>query len=318
MTIGDTAMTEIAVRAEAGQLARFTPPTPDQIVELLQRCAAYDKRTFGLSEKAAWASASVIGRWTYDEAAAAIDHHKATRTEYLEPSHITRWIDISRRKNRLRGTAAADGSRIPSHAEAMTMWATRMRQAGANPTAEQTAHAEEVLAELLDGVPNALMIVQAITVAARRLTSRIEWVLEKLGRDSDKAERRLMPDVPLEYIPDRLLNVRFATAHADYPREWVRYDPFGDEAERYRDLAKGQSGVVLNDPTPREMPDWVVESLKSPPRNGTPERGKLQSWIDADLRLWEAERIKVVRRWYAEHPDQRPTRTSDGPTFEGY
>lgn len=312
-------MTDIAIRSGTGRLAAYTPPTPDQIVELLQLCAAYDKRTFGLSEKAAWSSASAIGHWTHGEAVAAIHHHKATRTEYLEPAHITRWIELNRRKRRLQGGTADDGTRFPSHAEAVDLWVTRMREAGANPTREQTAHVDEVLAELLDGASTAALIVQAIVQAARKLTSRIEWALESIGKDAEKGGKPRMPEgVPLEFIPDRLLNVRFAVGWSDFPAEWVRYDPFGEEAERLADLAKSVPGTVVNAPTPRDVPDWVAEHLADASLHfASPERQRVQAWFDEDRHAWKTEQIKVVRRWYAAHPDLSPN-LPDRPAFEGY
>lgn len=349
-------MTGLAVRPTGGQdVQQYTAPTPDQVVELLQRAAAYDKRTFGHSEKAAWTSASQIGGWTFEEACRAIDHHKATRTEYLEPAHITRWINLERRKARCQGGYTEDGARIPTHTEALDLWIRTMRQTGANPTREQVDHVSEVLAQLLDGTTNALLIIQAILKAGEQLTSRVEWALEKLGRADEKWSTLLdgdMPEgIPLEFIPNRRLNVAFAIRQPDFPAEWRRYDPFGVEAERWAERAQFEgTKVMTNDPTPREIPEWVrvhredkrprqvggrLASWQDVPGEGTPAdrlaeaqkwaatEERCREWFEADSREWQTERLKVVRRWYEEHPDRRPSAYDSpvfagGPRFEGY
>lgn len=50
---------------------------------------------------------------------------------------------------------------------------------------------------------------------------------------------------------------------------------------------------------------------------------RCREWFEADSREWQTERLKVVRRWYEEHPDRRPSAYDSpvfagGPRFEGY
>jgi hypothetical protein len=328
-------MTEIALRQTGGQeVQHYTAPTSDQVVELLQRASAYDRRTFGHSEKAAWTSASQIGGWTFEEACRAIDHHKATSAEYLEPHHVTRWIQLERRKSRLQGHVATNGARIPSHAEAVEMWVTEMRKAGGSPTEDQMRQASEMVASMLDGVDSAVHLIRAIHSAARKFTSRIDWALEKIGRDDEKLWTNDMPtDIAVEYIPDELLHADFAASHADFPAQWREYDPFGTKAAR---RAEQRNGILLGgihlpeiEPTPRDLPDWVVafhaddrardnqgllrkhdfatrEEHYADARAWRDERDRVAAWLAQDKEAWRAERLPIVRQWYLDHPDKRP------------
>lgn len=345
-------MTEIARRNDGGQLESYRPPTPDQVVELLQLAAAYDKRTFGFAEKAAWTSAATIGGWTLEEAAQAIQYLQATSTEYLTPAHITAHIQDRRRRERITGgTNPETGVKLPSHAEALKLWADEMRAAGANPTDNQTRQASALLAQLLDGAPDAGMILTAAVLAAREFSARIDWRLEKLAQSPtgsgrvDKAMGYLSPDdpscsrfggmppIPLEYIPDYLLNVSFAVYQDDFPMNWREYDPLGDKAQRREETRRHiNPGFQAFEPTPRDMPAWVTGFLQDPRERDwqgrlkewnvkdaedgearwaeasayTKEKSRVQEWFAADQHAWKRERLAIVRQWYADHPGKRP------------
>lgn len=325
-------MTEIARRNDGGQLDSYTPPTPDQVVELLQLAAAYDKRTFGFAEKAAWTSAATIGRWTHQEAAQAIQHLQATSTAYLTPAHITEWIQDRRRRERITGgTHPETGVKLPSHAEALKLWADEMRTAGANPTDDQTRQASTLLAQLLDGAPDAAMILTAAVLAAREFSARIDWKLEKIAKDftSDLS----MPPIPIDYIPDHRLNVGFAVRQDDFPANWREYDPSGDGAKRREDMRRHTNpGLQSFEPTPREIPDWVSRFLQdtrerdwqgrlkewnakdeadgearwAEARAHSTEKARVDEWFAADKHAWKRERLPIIRRWYETHPGKRP------------
>lgn len=84
--------------------------TKDQVVELLQVAATYDRRTIGDTDVVAWAHAANHGRWAVHVrevgsppmwsnhvAVEAIRHHYATSTAYLMPGHITDYVRNWRR-----------------------------------------------------------------------------------------------------------------------------------------------------------------------------------------------------------------------------
>jgi hypothetical protein len=84
--------------------------TRDQVVELLQVAATYDRRTIGDTDVVAWAHAAKQGRWAVRVerdgqmavsthlAVEAIRHHYATSTAYLMPGHITAYIRAKARQ----------------------------------------------------------------------------------------------------------------------------------------------------------------------------------------------------------------------------
>lgn len=82
----------------------------DQVVELLQVAATYDRRTIGDTDVVAWAHAAKHGRWAVHfrdgngpwvwsnhVAVEAIRHHYATSTAYLMPGHVTEYVRNWRR-----------------------------------------------------------------------------------------------------------------------------------------------------------------------------------------------------------------------------
>ncbi len=66
--------------------------TRDEIINLLSVAAAYDKRTLGEADIAAWSDAAERGRWGYEQAADAVKTHYAESDQWLMPGHVTRRI----------------------------------------------------------------------------------------------------------------------------------------------------------------------------------------------------------------------------------
>lgn len=81
--------------------------TRDQVVEVLQVAATYDRRTIGDTDVIAWAHAAKQGRWAVSvpgggwsnhAAIEGVRHHYATSTAYLMPGHITDYMRGWRRQ----------------------------------------------------------------------------------------------------------------------------------------------------------------------------------------------------------------------------
>ncbi|WP_253775640.1 hypothetical protein [Goodfellowiella coeruleoviolacea] len=280
--------------------------TMDQITTLLQLAATDDRRTIGYAEKSAWSSAAQIGGWTYEEAAEAIRYHQATNREYLRAAHITQRIEFARRVARIdqdAGAIAQSGATLPSHAEAVDLWAGDMRAAGANPTCEQRQKAGELLAELLDGAPDASLVLTAAVLAARKFSARIDLELLRLGRDPWEG----MLPIPVQYQPDdrvdlfralqRGLSARWASYEAVEPPEWVT----AHEA----DVRPRIDGNFLAEPdwdhtTPEGEQRWFEEGSAWSEREF-----RVRQWHKQDLARWTAEQVAAARAWYSAHPEWR-------------
>lgn len=70
--------------------------TRDELVSLLSIAAAYDGRTLGESDVAAWGDAAERGRWTYAQSQDAVKAHYAESTAWLMPGHVTERIRAER------------------------------------------------------------------------------------------------------------------------------------------------------------------------------------------------------------------------------
>lgn len=97
--------------------------TRDEIINLLSIAAAYDKRTLGEADIAAWSDAADRGRWSYDMAQDAVKAHYAERAEWLMPSHITYRIR-SRRAEPPRSSALPQAPQSASneHQQQVVQW----------------------------------------------------------------------------------------------------------------------------------------------------------------------------------------------------
>ncbi len=226
----------------------------DDVTSLLQMAAADDKRTIGYAEKAAWASAAEIAGWTFPEAADAIRHHQATSTDYLRAAHITAHIRDHRQRAAVSGgVCPTTGVRLPSHAEALELWVGDHRRAGANPSSQNTDRAATLLGELLCEAPSAVEVLHAAVLAAREFSARIDWRLERIGRDG---LTRVAPPVPVQYLPDDRLPTRWAARQPGFPAE-VRSFPewldAGGESDRsiYETCRAAATRAWLG-----EHPDW--------------------------------------------------------------
>lgn len=72
--------------------------TTDDVIDLLTLAAAYDRRTVGAADVAAWTDAARRGRWTRDQALDAVKAHYATSTAWLMPGHVAELIRAERRQ----------------------------------------------------------------------------------------------------------------------------------------------------------------------------------------------------------------------------
>ncbi len=122
--------------------------TRDQVVELLQVAATYDRRTIGDADVVAWAHAAKHGRWgvlvdgpdggkvlSNHVAMEAIRHHFAMSTAYLMPAHITAYVVDWRRRPPPPVTAAglleaARPATEKARKEAIELFAKRFKPPG--------------------------------------------------------------------------------------------------------------------------------------------------------------------------------------------
>lgn len=95
--------------------------TRDEIINLLSIAAAYDKRTLGEADIAAWSDAADRGRWTYEQAADAVKAHYAESERWLMPSHVTDRIR-SRRAEPARALPSAPERAADEHRRRVVGW----------------------------------------------------------------------------------------------------------------------------------------------------------------------------------------------------
>lgn len=72
--------------------------TRNQIIDLLTAITAYDRRTIGEGDIAAWTEAARRAAWTYPDALDAIHAHHAHNPRWIMPGHITEHIRLQRRQ----------------------------------------------------------------------------------------------------------------------------------------------------------------------------------------------------------------------------
>lgn len=72
--------------------------TRNQIIDLLTTASAYDRRTVGEGDIAAWTEAARRAGWNFDDARNAIHNHYADTPTWLMPGHITQRIRQARRQ----------------------------------------------------------------------------------------------------------------------------------------------------------------------------------------------------------------------------
>lgn len=70
----------------------------NQIIDLLTAAAAYDRRTIGQGDIAAWSEAARRAGWTFDKALNALHEHYARSSQWLMPGHITEQIRVASRQ----------------------------------------------------------------------------------------------------------------------------------------------------------------------------------------------------------------------------
>lgn len=66
--------------------------TEDEVFQLLELAASFDRRTVGKADLLAWGEVAERAQWTFEEAAEAIKNHGTFSTSYLQPAHITQAI----------------------------------------------------------------------------------------------------------------------------------------------------------------------------------------------------------------------------------
>lgn len=79
----------------------------NQVVDLLTAISAYDNRKPNEGAIIAWGTAAEMGRWTLDEAVAAVKAHFFEETAYLMPAHVAKRIKDARQDRALRAEVLA-------------------------------------------------------------------------------------------------------------------------------------------------------------------------------------------------------------------
>lgn len=72
--------------------------TRNEAIDLLTTASAYDRRTVGEGDIAAWMEAAKRAGWSFESAADAIHDHYADGPAWLMPGHITQRIRQGRRQ----------------------------------------------------------------------------------------------------------------------------------------------------------------------------------------------------------------------------
>ncbi|MEJ9078830.1 hypothetical protein WKY82_10450 [Gordonia malaquae] len=70
----------------------------DQVIDLLTVIAAYDRRSIGEGDIAAWAESARRAGWRFDDAVNAVHDHFADSSRWLMPGHVTERIRLARRQ----------------------------------------------------------------------------------------------------------------------------------------------------------------------------------------------------------------------------
>lgn len=96
----------------------------DQVIDLLTIAQAYDRRTVGQADIAAWSEAARRAGWTFNRAADAIHAHYADTSKWLMPGHVTERIRLSSKQpapvdEALRELGAAPPASAERRAEVM-------------------------------------------------------------------------------------------------------------------------------------------------------------------------------------------------------
>ncbi|HEV2777880.1 MAG TPA: hypothetical protein VGX25_00610 [Actinophytocola sp.] len=312
----------------------------DGALDLLQFVARWDNRKPSRAMAEAWATSAQLAGWTEGEAKEAIAYLATHVREYLTPAMVTARIESQRHRARLADDGCnEDGTRRVSFAAALQVWRDAFRSVGPHPSAEQEAKAAELLEQMLDGAGDPLVVLTAATLAGRRVSPRIDWVLEKIANGKEHAtfvDR--MPICPVEFIRDNQLDVEFAVRHADFPAAWRVYDPLtvlGVPERQFEDYLpawrhyRAVDKVPDHAPTPRDLPEWVVEhfadtrhrswrdnqlhgdygltqeGLEAEAEQYRTAKNSVIDWLRQDQQRWERERLVHVRAWYAAHPHRR-------------
>ena len=75
--------------------------TPDQTVDLLTACAAFDRRTVGKSDVVAWHA--IVGDLPFDLAQEAVFAHYRDSREFIMPADVRTWVKRRQRDEAERG-----------------------------------------------------------------------------------------------------------------------------------------------------------------------------------------------------------------------
>lgn len=75
--------------------------TPDQTVDLLTACAAFDRRTVGKSDVVAWHA--ITGDLPFDLAQEAVFAHYRESREFIMPADVRTWVRRKQRDEADRG-----------------------------------------------------------------------------------------------------------------------------------------------------------------------------------------------------------------------
>jgi hypothetical protein len=332
-------MNDITLRQDAGTtLAVRTDVDRDVALDLLAYVARWDNRKPSGAMAEAWAISAHLAGWTQAEAEEAVRYHQTHTREYLTPAMVTVRIESQRRRSRLSGDGTnLDGTRKVTFAGALQVWRDSFRAAGPNPSTDQETKAGELLEQMLDGAGDPFAVLTAAVIAGRKMSARIDWTAERLaaGKEAGTLSSLAMPPLPVEYLRDDQLDVRYASMREDFPPAWVLYDPFpaGIDVSRksrylrlFNKYACRAAGEPRHERCDRNLPEWLAKHFEiirlGTQKSATKEElqryadlaasepkdieSRAAGWLHEDMLIWERERIAVARRWYADHPNDRP------------
>lgn len=98
----------------------------DQIIDLLSVIAAYDRRSIGEGDIAAWSESARRAGWRFEDAVDAVHAHFADSSKWLMPGHVTERIRLARRQPAPAGEVLAL-AKPPASAERRAEFMAQLR-----------------------------------------------------------------------------------------------------------------------------------------------------------------------------------------------
>jgi len=126
-------------------MSRKLPPS--EVAALLGKAAALDDRK--VSSEKAIEFAKALNPMTFADATAAIEHHRATSTEWLMPAHLNKIVTGWKRERLRRAPLEIQPAELAAHPELEREWMQRRREliADGYPAADaETVATEQIIA----------------------------------------------------------------------------------------------------------------------------------------------------------------------------